>query len=207
VNPLWSRDCPISNVCEPYVNPAAFMRPAKGTLGNAPRALDIRGPMQHYFDVSLQKDFRIGQGRRRAQLRVDLINALNRPNFRTNPTDSGTDLFGSLPSETVMTAAEYDTWARFNSKPISTSPDGAALFAAAQQMIRGSLLPTGALPIDFYTVKLPQGFATTPANAFDVTTLDGYKLYRLRQAYAQGFGQLFAVNNPRYVQFGFKLFF
>ena len=206
VNPLWRRDCPLSNLCEPYVNPAAFVRPAKGTLGNAPRALDIRGPMQHYFDLSVQKTMSVGRTRR-MQLRVDLINAFNRPNFRINPNDSGTDLFGSLPSEAVITAAEYDTWARVNGKPLSTTAEGAALFAAAQQMIRGNQLASGALPIDFYRVRLPEGFATSQPNAFDITTLDGYKLYRLRQAYGQGFGQLFAVNNPRYIQFGLKFFF
>ncbi|HJZ74802.1 MAG TPA: hypothetical protein VKE51_23860 [Vicinamibacterales bacterium] len=43
--------------------------------------------------------------------------------------------------------------------------------------------------------------------SLDITTLDGYKLYRLKQAYAQRFGQLFAVNNPRYIQIGLKIFF
>ena len=48
-NPLWKRDCPTGNAappsgCEPFINPAAFMRPVKGTLGNAPRSLDIRSP-------------------------------------------------------------------------------------------------------------------------------------------------------------------
>jgi len=188
------------------VKEAAFTRPAKGTLGDAPRSLGIRGPVQRYFDVSFQKDIRM-RGTRRAQLRVDLLNALNRPNFRINPGDSGTDLFGSLPSEAVITAAEYDTWARANSRPLSSTADGAALFGAAQQIIRGNLLPSGALPIDFFTVRLPQRFATTSPTAFDITTVEGYKLYRLRQAYNQGFGQLFAPNNARYVQFGLKLFF
>lgn len=182
------------------------MRPAKGALGNAPRSLDIRGPMQRYFDVSFQKDVSIGNGRR-VQLRVDLINAFNRPNFRVNAGDSGTDSFGSLPSEAVITVAEYDAWARFNNKPLSSTPEGASLFAVAQQMIRGSQLPSGGLPIDFYAVRLTQGFATTPSNSFDITTLDGYKLYRLKQAYAQRFGQLFAVNYPRYIQIGLKIFF
>ena len=34
LNPRWSRSCPTGQDCEPYFNPAAFMRPAKGTLGN-----------------------------------------------------------------------------------------------------------------------------------------------------------------------------
>lgn len=206
VNPLWDRSCPVGNLCEPYVNPAAFTRPAKGTLGSAPRTLDVRGPMQHYLDLSIQKTFRIG-GRRQAQFRVDLINAFNRPNFRTVSNDSGTDLFGSLPSEGLITASEYDTWARANNRPLSGTPAGAAMMAGVQQIVRGSLLPSGALPADFFTVRLPQGFATTTATSFDITTPEGYKLYRLRSAYNQGFGQLTAVNNPRYIQVGFKIFF
>src|SRR5262249_9255195 len=39
-NPLWSRTCPVGQECEPYFNPAAFMRPIKGQLGNAPRTID-----------------------------------------------------------------------------------------------------------------------------------------------------------------------
>src|SRR4029453_17660304 len=33
-NPRFSWDCPIGPLCEPYFNPAAFMRPGKGALGN-----------------------------------------------------------------------------------------------------------------------------------------------------------------------------
>src|SRR5207244_12270002 len=65
-NPLWTRNCPAGNLCEPYINPAAFMRPAKGALGTAPRTLDVRGPMQRYFDMAFQKNFAIGgDGKRR----------------------------------------------------------------------------------------------------------------------------------------------
>ena len=52
-NPLYSSECSIGAACEPYVNPAAFTRPPKGSLGNASRTLeDIRGPVQQYFDLS-----------------------------------------------------------------------------------------------------------------------------------------------------------
>jgi hypothetical protein len=207
VNPLWSRDCPVGNLCEPYLNPAAFMRPPKGQLGDAPRTLDVRGPLQRYIDLSFQKDFWIGPGRRRIQFRVDMINAFNHPNFRTVPGDSGTDLFGAAPTETPITASEYDSWAKANGRPPSSTPQGQALMMQVQQIAIGSRLPSGALPADFFHVRLPQGFATTTASAFDITTIDGYKLYRLRQQYGQGFGQLVAVNNPRYIQIGLKLYF
>jgi hypothetical protein len=207
VNPLWTRDCPVSNRCEPYINPAAFMRPLKGQLGNAPRTLDVRGPMQRYVDLSFQKNFPIGKSRRRVQLRVDLINAFNHPNFRTVPNDSGTDLFGSLPNEGSITAAEYNIWAEANGRPSSTTAEGQALLAQIQQIVTGGRSSSGALPVDFFHVRLPQGFASMSPSSFDITTPEGYKLYRLRQAYNQGFGQLFAVNNPRYVQFGVRFLF
>ena len=206
VNPLWRRDCPTSDLCEPYVNPAAFMRPAKGTLGNAPRTLDIRGPMQEYFDVSFQKNFPIDE-KRRVQIRVDLINAFNHPNFRISSGNAGPDLIG-LPDEAVISAADYNAWAAFNGKPLSTTPAGAALLAQVQQIVISSRLPSGALPADFFHIPLPQGFATTNFNSFDITTPTGYKLYRLRRAYNQGFGQLnTAFSTPRYIQFGVKVYF
>lgn len=206
VNPLWTRACPVSNLCEPYINPAAFMRPAKGTFGNAPRTLDARGPLQQYFDVSIQKSFH-ARGKWHGQFRVDMINALNHPVFRTVPGDSGTDLFGALPSESAITASEFDAWARANNQPLSSTSAGTAALAAVQQIVRGSQSASGALPIDFFNVRLPQGFASQAATSFDITNPAGYKLYRLRQVYNQSFGQLFAVNNPRYIQFGFKLSF
>lgn len=208
VNPLWNRNCPVGNLCEPYLNPAAFMRPLKGELGNAPRSLDVRGPRQQYFDVSFQKNFSLGDdGKRRVQLRVDLLNAFNHPVFRVVPNDSGTDLMG-LPDEAVISAADYNAWAAFNRRPPSTTPEGAALLAQAQQIVTGSRLPSGALPKDFYHMPLPQGFATADANSFDITTSNGYKLYRLRRAYNQGFGSLFVPNgNSRYIQFGLKIYF
>jgi hypothetical protein len=210
VNPLWKRDCPVSNVCEPYINPAAFMRPLKGQLGDAPRTVDIRGPMQNYFDLDIQKNFPVGRGgKKRLQLRVDLLNALNHPNFRTVPNNTGTDLFGSAPNEGLITTSEYDAWARANGRPLSSTTEGAAVIQQIQQLVTGNRLPSGALPADFFHVRLPQGFATSNVNSYDVTTLGGYKLYRLRQAYNQGFGQLFAVSNPgsRYIQLGLKFFF
>jgi hypothetical protein len=206
LNPLWRRDCPIGNLCEPYINPAAFMRPLKGQLGDAPRSLDLRGPLQRYVDLSFQKNIPVG-GRRRIQLRVDLLNAFNHPVFLLLPGSSfGGDLMAA-PNEGLLTAGEYDAWARFNNRPLSSTPEGQQLFARTQQIVTLSRLPSGALPIDFFHVRLPQGFATSNVNAYDITTPDGYKLYRSRQAYAQNFGTLYAPPVSRYVQFGVKFSF
>ncbi|MBS1788826.1 MAG: carboxypeptidase regulatory-like domain-containing protein [Acidobacteria bacterium] len=208
-NPLWTRDCPVGTLCEPYINPAAFMRPAKGSLGTAPRTLDIRGPIQRYFDVSIQKDFKLGgDGKRKVQFRVDFNNALNSPIFRTNSGNAGPDFMG-LPDETPLSTADYDAWvAAASGRPARSTTEGAALFAKIQSFITGARLPSGAIPLDYYAnIKLPQGFATANANSFDLSTLDGFKLYRLRRAYSTSFGTLRELGLPRYVQFGLKIYF
>ena len=77
----------MGNICEPYINPAAFMRPAKGSLGNAPRTLDVRAPMQEYFDFCFRRvSGLMTNSRRRINLRVDFINAFNHPNLRYTNT-------------------------------------------------------------------------------------------------------------------------
>ena len=206
-NPLWKRNCPVGTLCEPYINPAAFMRPAKGELGNAPRTLDIRGPMQRYFDLSLQKNFPLSEGKRRLQFRVDMINAFNHPNFRTNSGNAGPDFMG-LPDETPISTTDYDAWAASNGKPARTTTEGAALFTQIQNLVVNNRLASGALPLDFYAkVRLPQGFAGLDANSFDISTLAGFKLYRLRRAYSTSFGTLRELGLPRYIQFGLKFYF
>jgi Carboxypeptidase regulatory-like domain/TonB-dependent Receptor Plug Domain len=227
-NPLWERDCPVGNQCEPYVNPAAFMRPVKGALGNAPRVLEIRAPMQRYVDLSLQKNFNIGEGKRRVQFRVDMLNAFQHPAFRYNQNGNTPPGFGTLPTEltaenetvggvtrpAVITAAEYNAWAGVNGRPLQpvdtqNRPVGAIIpqLAAIRAMVNGARLPSNALPLDFFHIALPQGFATRVPNSFDITTLDGFKLYRLRQTYDTNFGTLREVQQPRYIQFGIRIFF
>lgn len=215
-NPLWTRNCPVGNLCEPYVNPAAFMRPVKGSLGNAPRTINLRAPLQRYYDLSLQKDFRFGDSRRRIQFRMDMLNAFQHPNFRYNQNGNTPPGFGTLPTEltnenetvngvtrpAVLTTAEYNAWAAANGRTAST-----AELAAIRAMVNGQRLPSNALPLDFFHVALPQGFATRTANSFDITTLQGFKHYRLRQTYDTNFGTLREVQSPRYIQFGIRIFF
>src|SRR5215207_1482561 len=147
--PLWDRDCPTGTnsqtgrPCEPFINPAAFMRPAKGSLGNAPRTLDIRAPRQEYFDLSLSKDFpwpfASKEGKRRINFRIDAINVFNHPNFRFVGTGNTPPGFGTAPieltTETVggvtqpITAAEYNAWATANNQPLASTAAGAATLA------------------------------------------------------------------------------
>jgi hypothetical protein len=228
-NPLYDPNCKASTLCQPYINPAAFMRPVKGTLGDAGRVLDIRGPLQQFFDVSVQKSFPLpfgwsGDGKRRVQLRVDFLNVLNHPNFQISSGNAGPDFMGppnegtltvdkngNFVSVVSLTNAEYDAWATFNGKPLSSTPAGTALLNQIKAMVDAQRLGNHLLPLDFFSIALPQGFATTNANAFDITTLTGFKDYRLRQAYGpstgSGWGQLRELGLPRYIQFGVKIYF
>jgi len=211
-NPLWTRDCPTginpaTNLpCEPFINPAAFQRPAKGSLGNAPRTLDIRGPRQEYFDLSFQKDFPFpfdGESRRRINFRVDLLNAFNHPNFRfSNLAGSSgfTGAGGNLPSEADITQAELNAW-------LAANPGRTATLAQVNGLLAANRTAANSLPLNFFSVPVPEGFATTLPNQFDITTLEGLKLFRLRQNYDTGFGALREVGSPRYVQFGIRIFF
>lgn len=203
-NPLYNESCTVGNLCEPFINPAAFMRPEKGTIGSAPRTLDIRAPMQEYFDLSFQKNFKPrffgADGRRYLQFRMDMLNAFNHPNFRFVNTGNTPPGFGTLPNEALLTAADITTWQTAN-------PGQTADLTAVNNLIISNRLASGAIPTGFFHVTIPEGFATKNANSFDIRTLEGLKLYRLRQSYDSNFGTLFAVNNPRYIQFGIKFVF
>ncbi len=204
VNPLWSEDCMLGATCEPYVNPSAFIRPPKGSLGNAPRTIDsLRAPIQEYFDLSFQKNFRWpfadNEGKRRINFRVDLINALNHPVFRLGASGSA-GFTTAVPSEALLTAAELATWQAAN-------PGRTITLAQVNNLLTSSRLPSGALPLDFFSIQVPQGFATRTPQSFDISTLEGLKLFRLRQSYDGNFGSLRAVPNARYVQFGIRIFF
>jgi hypothetical protein len=222
-NPLWRRDCPTGNACEPFINPAAFMRPVKGQLGNAPRSLDIRPPRQEFFDFSLSKDFpwpfASNEGRRRINFRVDLINAFNHPNFRFNNTGNTPFGLGTFPVElqtesnvqVPITTAEYNTWATFNNQPLASTAAGAAQLAAIRANVNATRPSgTGPLPLDFFHVRLPEGFATRDRLTYDIRTLEGFKLYRIRGNYDTNFGTLTGgrpETSPRYIQFGLRIFF
>ncbi len=225
LNPGYNRNCATSAICEPFINPAAFERPVKGVLGNTSRTLDFRGPTQRYFDASVQKNFNLparwsADGKRYIQFRMDLLNAFNHPNFQVSSGNAGPDFMGAPNEGTVtintttgvrtftpISAAEYDAWATLNAQPLSNTSPGTAQLTSIQQMVNSTRLASGALPTSFWSLALPQGFATKDANTFDIRTLDGFKLYRLRQTYSTSFGQLRELGLPRYIQFGVKIFF
>ena len=74
--------------------------------------------------------------------------------------------------------------------PGTRSLGRSANLTQVNNLIVNSRLTTGALPLDYFHIPIPEGFATTNPNAFDITTLQGLKLYRLRQAYDTNFGAL-----------------
>ena len=221
VNPDWTIKCPTGNLCAPYVNYSAFELPPAGQLGNAPRTIaGITGPLVQTLDLSVQKTFNLGE-KRRIQFRVDALNALNHPVFRTAANvGGGTDLFGNYPSfnwtaATLQTV--YTSWQAANSSmafPIA-DPRGAAALATFQNMILSQQNANGALPANFYTLPLPAHFSTTAANAFNI--LDpagaGFKDYEIRNnlnsgtAIGGGLSTNTRLNQQRYLQFGIKLYF
>jgi len=211
-NPRWSKECPVGQECEPYFNPAAFMRPVKGTLGSAPRTLDdARWPTMEFFDLSLQKNFALGKNRqRRLQLRVDAINVLNHPVFKAGRDSDNGEIF-ALPAEGLLNTAQFNAWADFNGRPRIGTPAGDALKALADQIVISGRLPgTTVLRPDFYRIQLPEGFHSMNANQFDVTTPEGLKLYRMRQAYTPdrwGFLNARSPYTPRFVQVAVKVYF
>ncbi|HVQ56749.1 MAG TPA: hypothetical protein VMS29_08330, partial [Pyrinomonadaceae bacterium] len=265
-NPLWDPGCRVGPgaatnsfaVCEPYVNPAAFMRPPKGEIGNAARTLSIREPTRRYFDLSIQKDFPLGgDGKRKINFRVDALNVLNMPNFYLNSRGNTPFGWGGFPVEfngnecisnpslaltacpnpaagqpptqrtSVLSEAEYTAWATFNSKPPLSTPEGRTLLgqirgnANAVRLAPRPGQPTGggALPNNFFSIPVPEGFATRNPLVYDISTLDGFKVWRLRNAYESNFGSLTsgAVGNSfgsptpgtssRYLQFGVRIIF
>jgi hypothetical protein len=208
VNPLFNINCPTGAGCQPYLNPAAFERPPLGQLGNAPRTLDgARGPWQQNFDASIQKSFRIGEsGKRRLQFRVDLLNAFNHPVFAVVPNNGGGADFMGAPSTATLSTSAYNTWATFNGQPAYGTTAGTALYNNIVNNVNAQKVG-GVLPANFFTSPLPPNFWGVNANAYDITTTQGYKYYQLRTAYSTTFGTLYNSNTPRFIQFGVKLYF
>jgi hypothetical protein len=208
VNPLYSSSCPTGSGCQPYINPAAFERPALGAYGTAPRTLDgARGPWQQNFDASIQKNFRLGEsGKRRIQFRVDLLNAFNHPVFAVVPNSGGGADFMGAPSTATLTTAAYNTWAAANSQPLYSTPAGVTLYNQIVANVNAQKV-NGVLPANFFTTPLPANFYGTPATSYNITTTQGYKLYQLRNAYSTSFGTLYNSSQPRFIQFGIKLYF
>jgi hypothetical protein len=214
-NPLFSWNCPVGATCQPYINPAKWIRPPQGTLGNGARTYgNIRGPWQQFLDGSIQKNIALfgKENKKRLQLRMDAINILNHPTFGFASIGSGTGFTAGrgpgTPTQTPITAVEYDAWATYNNKPLSSTPAGAAMLGQVQAIVTNNRIGNGNLPANFFSIPVPTGFTQIPLNTYDITTVQGFKLYRLSQAWGNTFGTL--SNNlaqPRKIQWEIKFIF
>jgi hypothetical protein len=86
------------------------------------------------------------------------------------------------------------------------------LKAVSDSIILNNRVPgTVGLPTTFFAgVKVPEGFHSAVVNQFDVTTMEGLKLYRMKQQYVTDrWGSLLARTpyTPRFIQFAIKVYF
>jgi hypothetical protein len=66
-----------------WINPAAFRLAPAGIFGDVPRTItELRTPAQYNVDASFIKNIRFG-GSKVGQLKIEVLNLLNRPNVRT----------------------------------------------------------------------------------------------------------------------------
>jgi hypothetical protein len=81
-----------------WFNKAAFAQPAPGTFGNAGRNI-IEGPHQVSWDIALLKNFPIHKNHR-IQVRLDVFNFPNHPNWNDPNVDPRNALFGRVTGKT-----------------------------------------------------------------------------------------------------------
>ncbi len=84
-----------------YFNIDAFTIPAAGTFGNAAR-YSIPGPGTNLLNLTLNKSFRLDDNNRRIDLRCQVTNLLNHPNFAGLGTAINTINFGRVTSVQSM---------------------------------------------------------------------------------------------------------
>jgi hypothetical protein len=81
-----------------WINPAAFAQPAAFTFGDSPRFLaDLRAPRYFNWDMGIHKWWGLGE-ERRLQVRFEMFNALNHPDFFEPDTNLGDATFGTITS-------------------------------------------------------------------------------------------------------------
>jgi trimeric autotransporter adhesin len=83
-----------------YINLAAFSQAAQGTFGNVGRTIDMRGPGQVNWDMSVFKDV-IVMEKLKAQFRCEALNAMNTPLFYGPNTSyaPGSSSFGKITTQ------------------------------------------------------------------------------------------------------------
>jgi hypothetical protein len=81
-----------------YINAAAFSTAPRGAFGNISRALEMRGPGQANWDVSLFKSISITE-KFKGQFRAEALNAFNTPMFAAPNVSFGSSSFGRITSQ------------------------------------------------------------------------------------------------------------
>ena len=81
-----------------YINPLAFSTAPEFTFGNLGRTIDMRGPGQANWDLSMFKTITIKE-RVKAQFRTEALNAFNTPLFYGPNTSFGSGSFGKITSQ------------------------------------------------------------------------------------------------------------
>ena len=81
-----------------YINKAAFSNAAQFTFGNIGRTIDMRGPGQVNWDISVFKTVTIKETLK-AQFRCEALNALNTPLFYGPNVSFGSSSFGKITSQ------------------------------------------------------------------------------------------------------------
>jgi hypothetical protein len=94
-----------------WINPAAFVQPPAFTFGDAPRFLsNLRAPRYFNWDMGIQKWWKMTESMR-LQLRFEMFNALNHPDFFEPDTNLGDSNFGTItaayPARTVQFGAKF----------------------------------------------------------------------------------------------------
>jgi hypothetical protein len=95
-NPAWNGDPNHA----PYLNPAAFSRPAIFTLGNSPAAFtNLRNPAYLNEDLSLSKDFFLKSEQRQLTFQANFFNGFNRAIFGGPNRSVESPAFGVISSQ------------------------------------------------------------------------------------------------------------
>ncbi len=81
-----------------YINPAAFSTAPQFTFGNVGRTIDMRGPGQVNWDMSVFKDV-IVMEKLKAQFRCEALNAMNTPLFYGPGVTYGSSSFGKITTQ------------------------------------------------------------------------------------------------------------
>jgi len=94
-----------------WINSAAFAQPAAYTFGDAPRFLsNLRAPKFFNYDMGIEKWLGLGEVRK-LQLRFEMFNVFNHPDFFEPDTNLGDNNFGTItaayPARSVQFGAKF----------------------------------------------------------------------------------------------------